>query len=81
MLPRHYYKTFLEVRGLGVLNIRAMFGDTAIKEQKQLQLIINIVKFTPEELQSIDRLHGVHTRTHYFRNCHPKRQHPHCTWT
>ena len=53
---------FLEVRGLGVLNIRAMFGDTAIKEQKQLQLIINIMKFAQEELHNIDRLHGMHAQ-------------------
>lgn len=29
---------FLEVRGLGILDIRAMFGDTAIQKNKRLEL-------------------------------------------
>jgi len=35
-------KDFLEVRGLGLLNIRKMFGDNAIKRSKSLQLIIHL---------------------------------------
>lgn len=33
---------FLEVRGLGILNIRALFGDNAIKPTKPLDLIIQL---------------------------------------
>ncbi len=51
---------FLEVRGLGILNIRAMFGDTAIKLKKQLQLIIHLKTLKQSEYQQIDRLHGLH---------------------
>lgn len=51
---------FLEVRGLGILNIRAMFGDTAIKDRKTLQLIVNVITISSEELHNIDRLHGLH---------------------
>lgn len=51
---------FLEVRGLGILNIRAMFGDSSIKEEKILQLIINIIQVPPNELYLIDRLYGMH---------------------
>lgn len=51
---------FLEVRGLGILNIRAMFGDKAISKQAELTLIINIIQVAPEELYLIDRLHGMH---------------------
>jgi HPr kinase/phosphorylase len=32
----------LEVRGLGVLNIRDMFGDTAVKRNKYLRLIVHL---------------------------------------
>ncbi|PBJ82642.1 HPr(Ser) kinase/phosphatase [Lysobacteraceae bacterium NML93-0399] len=32
----------LELRGLGVLNIREMFGDTAVKRNKYLRLIIHL---------------------------------------
>ena len=51
---------FLEVRGLGILNIRVMFGDTAIKENKLLQLIVNIIQVNQDSLYRIDRLHGMH---------------------
>ncbi len=33
---------FLEVRGLGILNIRKMYGDDAIKKSKYLKLIIEL---------------------------------------
>ncbi len=33
---------FLEVRGLGILNIRAMYGDSVIKNGKYLRLIIEL---------------------------------------
>ena len=33
---------FLEVRGLGVLNILAMFGDSAIKSHRYLRLILHL---------------------------------------
>jgi len=49
---------FLEVRGLGVLNIRAMFGDSAIKQQKYLQLIVHLQPMDKDELDRIDRLQG-----------------------
>jgi len=32
----------LEVRGLGILNIREMFGDTAVKRNKYLRLIVHL---------------------------------------
>ena len=34
----------LEVRGLGVLNIRQMFGDTAVKRNKYLRLIVHLTR-------------------------------------
>ena len=34
----------LEVRGLGVLNIRQMFGDTAVKKNKYLRLIVHLTR-------------------------------------
>jgi len=49
---------FLEVRGLGVLNIRAMYGDSAIKESKYLKLIIRLFDLGSGEEQDLDRLHG-----------------------
>jgi HPr kinase/phosphorylase len=34
----------LEVRGLGVLNVRQMFGDTAVKKNKYLRLIVHLTQ-------------------------------------
>ncbi|PJJ97285.1 HPr(Ser) kinase/phosphatase [Lysobacteraceae bacterium NML91-0213] len=34
----------LELRGLGVLNIREMFGDTAVKRNKYLRLIVHLAR-------------------------------------
>ncbi len=48
----------LEVRGLGVLNVRRMFGDAAIKLNKFLRLIINLEIPQEGKLEMIDRLHG-----------------------
>lgn len=36
-------RDFLEVRGLGILNIRFLFGETAVKLQKNLKLIVELV--------------------------------------
>lgn len=49
-------KDMLEVRGLGILNIRRMFGHAAIKQGKYLRLVIHLVKLTSEEMAKVDRL-------------------------
>lgn len=49
----------LEVRGLGVLNIRQMFGDTAVKKNKYLRLIVHLTKPMTDPLPSgLERLTG-----------------------
>lgn len=47
---------FMEVRGLGILNIRAMFGSNALRRNKTLRMIVNMVQFTPENQHQFDRL-------------------------
>lgn len=49
-------RDFLEVRGLGVLNIRHIFGETSIRPKKILQLIINLVPADDEYMKRLDRL-------------------------
>lgn len=44
----------LEVRGLGILNIREMYGDGSIKHSKYLRLIINLVE--PNDGEQLDRI-------------------------
>lgn len=47
---------FLEVRGLGILNIRALFGDNAVKPSKPLDLIIQLQLADIQNPQELDRL-------------------------
>lgn len=49
-------RDFLEVRGLGILNVRAMFGASAIKQQRNLRLIVVLQDI--EDAIQMDRLHG-----------------------
>ncbi len=51
-------RDFLEVRGLGILNIRAMYGDSAIKFSKDLHLIVQLERMAPEDMHRVDRLKG-----------------------
>jgi HPr kinase/phosphorylase len=51
-------RDFLEVRGLGVLNIRAMFGESAVRESKNLNLIVHLRAMNDRELSRMDRLSG-----------------------
>jgi HPr kinase/phosphorylase len=51
---------FLEVRGLGIINVRALFGDSAVKLRKNLRLIIQLEPMHPEQVRATDRLHGLH---------------------
>ena len=51
-------KDFLEVRGLGILNVRAMFGDASIVETKRLRLIVHIDTISDDTLWEIDRIGG-----------------------
>ncbi len=46
----------LEVRGLGILNVRAMFGDTAIRSEKTLRLILHLEQMKKHRMSKIDRL-------------------------
>ena len=52
---------FLEVRGLGIINVRELFGDSAIKINKYLRLIIRLEPLSKESIKQIDRLEGSYT--------------------
>ena len=49
-------RNFLEVRGLGVLNIRSMFGETAVRRRKSLKLIVHLHRPHGGDLSKIERL-------------------------
>lgn len=49
-------KDFLEVRGIGVLNIRTIFGETAVRPRKLLKLMVNLEDHSHEQFSDLDRL-------------------------
>jgi HPr kinase/phosphorylase len=49
-------KDFIEVRGLGLLNIRTIFGETAVRPKMKLKLIVHLEKPSPTEAAAYERL-------------------------
>lgn len=47
---------YMEVRGLGILNLRHLFGPAAIVRSKRLRLVIHFKRVAGDDLASIDRL-------------------------
>lgn len=42
-------KHFMEIRGIGVIDVRSMFGIKAVRFQKRLEIIIELVEYDPNE--------------------------------
>jgi HPr kinase/phosphorylase len=59
--PAELLRHHIEIRGLGVLDIRELFGITAVREKKRIDLAIRLCEWT--EREEFDRL-GVEER-HY----------------
>lgn len=53
---------FMEVRGLGIVNIRAMFGANVLKKSKALRLVVKMVQLTRDNSTQFDRI-GDSTQT------------------
>ncbi|MXS86110.1 HPr kinase/phosphorylase [Nitrosomonas sp. HPC101] len=49
-------RDFLEVRGLGMLNIRTIFGETAIRRHKNMKLIVQLEKTAGSNTNVYERL-------------------------
>ena len=43
-LPPSCWPNLLEVRGIGLLDIRAIFGETAVRRKMRLKLIVHLVR-------------------------------------
>ena len=52
-------KHHMEIRGLGIINIKDLFGVSAVREQKKIELVIELQEWDPQ--QEYDRL-GVEDR-------------------
>ena len=49
-------KDYLEVRGLGVLNIRTIFGETAVRPKMNLKLIAHLERPKGSQIPGLERL-------------------------
>lgn len=49
-------RDFLEVRGIGLLNIRTVFGETACRRKMRLRLIVHLQRMNPTEMAEAPRL-------------------------
>ncbi len=49
-------RDFLEVRGIGILNIRTIFGETAVRPRKLLKLLVHLEDHGHEAFTELDRL-------------------------
>ncbi|MFL6653935.1 MAG: HPr(Ser) kinase/phosphatase [Sulfurifustis sp.] len=54
--PTGALSDYLEVRGLGILDVRTMFGETAVRHKKRLHLIVRMEKMNKRRMHKLDRL-------------------------
>jgi HPr kinase/phosphorylase len=59
--PAELLRHHIEIRGLGVLDIRELFGVTSVSDRKQVDLVVRLCGWDDEE--DFDRL-GLEHRTH-----------------
>ncbi len=46
-------QNLLEVRGLGLLDIRTIFGETSVRRKMKIKLIVHLVRMTPENFERL----------------------------
>jgi HPr kinase/phosphorylase len=52
-------RDFMEVRGLGIVNVRALFGESAVKPRRTLRLVINLAVMDGKDYTPEERLQGI----------------------
>jgi HPr kinase/phosphorylase len=65
--PAELLRHHIEIRGLGVLDIRELFGVTAVRERKRIDLVVHLCEWN--EREEFDRL-GVEDRHHVILDTH-----------
>lgn len=60
-------KHHLEIRGVGLINIRALFGIVSVRDRKKIEMVIELVDW--DKTENYDRI-GI--RKHYYTLLHAK---------
>jgi HPr kinase/phosphorylase len=55
----------MEIRGLGIINIKDLYGVSSIQEEKEINLVVELIEWSPSE--NIDRL-GLDEKTYGILN-------------
>jgi len=56
-LARHH----MEIRGIGIIDVRALFGIRAIRQQKRLEVVVQLVDWREQEMYDRTGLDAEHT--------------------
>ncbi|MGH7297203.1 MAG: HPr(Ser) kinase/phosphatase, partial [Polyangiaceae bacterium] len=65
--PAELLRHHIEIRGLGVLDLRQLFGITAVRDRKRINLVVRLCEWSEEE--EFDRL-GLDERHHAILGTH-----------
>ena len=57
---------FLEVRGLGIINVERLYGEHILLREYPLNMVIHLKEFADTELNEIDRYHGMHSEAEFL---------------
>ncbi len=52
-------RDFMEVRGLGIINVCALFGESAVKPRRSLRLIVSLKLMQDSDFSPEERLQGI----------------------
>lgn len=63
---------FIEVRGLGILNVRSLFGDQALINRKRIDMLVHIEDEDNIPPEQMDRLYGIRTEFELLGQTLPK---------
>ncbi len=58
--PSEIIKHHMEIRGLGIINVKDLFGIAAVRDRKKIELVVELVEWDPEA--RYDRL-GIEEKT------------------
>ena len=74
-------QNFLEIRGLGIVDVYELFGEKVIAPKKKLDLIIKLIRAIDDEHSQIDRIHGMYQEKKITWLCYYRSNTTSCTGT
>lgn len=57
---------FLEIRGIGILNVAKLFSSAVIQKESEIDLTVEFKNYDDQSLPGIDRIHGEHSEVDWL---------------